>query len=266
MRKSIFTEAFCFSMLMFLNFAVFNANCQTLKPQVYPSAAGSYTDANGTVSWTIGEPLNAAFSNAGGSLNQGEQQYYTDISLVNLRAFIQGFYTGSGQMNAVINPVTRPLECDTITLRLVQATAPYSILSTSTAILSTTGNATFRFPISLVLQPYYLVLSHRNCLDAWSSSPVTLNASTTYNFTGAASSAYGNNLADLGDGNFAIWSGDVDRNGRIDGTDFTIMETATLNFRTGYVLYDLTGDGITETADYSLLENNCFTTKTIARP
>ncbi len=72
----------------------------------------------------------------------------------------------------------------------------------------------------------------------------------------AASTAYGNNMANLGDGNFAVFSGDVDQNGDINQDDFSEVEIGSGYFITGYLNDDLTGDGLIESSDYSLIENN----------
>jgi hypothetical protein len=68
--------------------------------------------------------------------------------------------------------------------------------------------------------------------------------------------AFGDNLKKLGDGNFAIISGDVNQDGIINQDDFTELEIGTQIFLTGYVTGDLNGDGVTENSDYSLIENN----------
>lgn len=239
---------------------------QSLTPSVFPTAGGSYSDANGTVSWTIGEPMTASFSTANGTLTQGEQQSFATVSILNLRAYIQGFYRGSNLMNAVVDPSTRPLDCDTITLKLATTTAPYTIQYTATAVLSTGGDAVFRFPATATGASYYLVLQHRNSLEVWSAATVALNVTTTYSFTTGAATAYGSNLANLGDGNFALWSGDLDQNGQINLTDLTAEESGVQGFSVGYVLFDLTGDRMTDASDYSLLENNAVPGKSVLRP
>lgn len=243
-----------------------HCQAQSLTPSVFPAAGGSYSDANCTVSWTIGEPMNASFSNANGTLTQGQQQSFATVCILNLRAYIQGFYCGGDRMNAVVDPTTRPLDCDTVTLKLAATAAPYSIQFSSTAILTTTGDAVFRFPLAAISTSYYLVLQHRNSLEVWSSTAVALNVNTSYNFTTSAAVAYGSNLANLGDGNFALWSGDIDQNGQIDLVDLNAEESALQNFLIGYVLSDITGDCIAEASDYSLLENNVASGKTILRP
>ena len=80
-----------------------------------------------------------------------------------------------------------------------------------------------------------------------------------YDFTTLVTKAYGNNLHALGDGNFAIWSGDVNQDGIVESTDYSSVENSSQNFVFGYVNDDLTGDGIVESSDYSWLKTilNC---------
>jgi len=109
------------------------------------------------------------------------------------------------------------------------------------------------------------VVHHRNALETWSSVPVLFSALTVnYDFTTALSKAFGNNLADLGDGNFALWSGDIShayfgvgyQDEVIESQDYVDMENAVNAILLGYIPQDITGDGIVEAADYAIEENN----------
>ena len=75
----------------------------------------------------------------------------------------------------------------------------------------------------------------------------------TYSFALNVSMAYGSNLYNLGDGNFALWSGDVNQDGIVESTDFSAIENDAQNFLSGYIVTDITGDALVESADYSLL-------------
>lgn len=182
-----------------------------------------------------------------------------------VQAFIQGYYSGSGLMRS---PLERSayFESDTLVLSLAESGYPYTTVLTTSAIQSLNGMATFKIPIFFLQQPYYIVLKHRNALETWSSSPVQLAVSGNYNFSNSPAQAYGNNQADLGDGNYGIWSGDLNQDGMINETDFAEMETATWNFYSGYVVPDITGDNNVESADYSLLENNMTLYLFVNRP
>ena len=182
---------------------------------------------------------------------------------VQIKALIQGFYKGSGRLRSNISPST----CDTLFLKLAGTVAPYSILFSDTAVLDTNGNANFNLPTSVNGNSYYLVVQHRNSLETWSAAPVALNSPlTTYDFRLSAGSAYGSNLCNLGDGYFAIWSGDIDRNNSITISDINLLQTKLPQFLHGYYVGDLTGDNYTESADYSLLENNVPLMLQVAKP
>ncbi len=174
--------------------------------------------------------------------------------LLNLKLFIEGYYISGGQMNPVIDP----LVCDTITLELHESTAPYNLAFISKNVINPGGIGTFNFPFSANGNSYYIVAYNHNSLKTWSSTPVLFGAVTNYDFSIAASKSYGNNVKDLGDGNFALYSGDVNHDDVINMDDFNEVLSKTQLFQTGYLVYDLTGDNIIESADFAIIENNRF--------
>ena len=173
-----------------------------------------------------------------------------------LKVFINGFYTGSGIMSATVDPINLPDICDTLIVELRNNSFPFSVNYTDTSILDINGNASFIFPQSQGYS-YFLAVHHRNTLETWSSFPVLFNSQTiNYSFADAIDKAYGNNLKDLGDGNFALFSGDVDQNGEINANDFLLIENQLELFGTGYLKEDISGDGVVESLDFCLFENN----------
>jgi hypothetical protein len=112
-------------------------------------------------------------------------------------------------------------------------------------------------------------------LETWSSNPVTISNNVSYDFTNALNKSFGNNLSNLGDGKYAIWSGDISdassamigiQDGIIESQDYTDMENAVSAILTGYITEDITGDNIVESADYSLIENNVGSIIFVIRP
>ena len=137
--------------------------------------------------------------------------------------------------------------------------------ATAKSLLHTNGKADIVFPLSVLNNSYYIACKHRNSLETWSKNTVLFNTSQmNYDFTLSTSQAFGNNLKDLTDGKFAFFSGDQNQDGIINAIDYNSIETNAELFLTGYLNYDLTGDGFTESADYSLLENNLG--KILSRP
>lgn len=177
---------------------------------------------------------------------------------VNLNLFLQGFYTGGGTMRAVFDPANYPSLCDSITIELRNSFSPHTLSYSGKAMVNLNGLASIVIPSLYSGNNYYFALRHRNSLAVWSSSSLMLTNTSqiNYSFTNAAASAYQNNLAPLADGNFALWSGDINQDEKIDQADVDIIEMDLPDFRTGYFNSDITGDRLTESSDYSLLENN----------
>ncbi len=201
-------------------------------------------------------------------LLSGNNTVTYDAVNLNLKVFVEGFYKGSGLMTAslkntgISNDATA---CDSVTIELRGANSPYALIATTKALLRTNGIADGVFPTTVLNGSYYIVVKHRNSLETWSKNTVLFNSSSmSYDFTTASTQAFGNKLKDLGDGRFVIYSGDVSRDGNINSTDFTQVKTNSGIFYTGYVIDDLTGDGLTESSDFSLVENNIG--KVLSRP
>lgn len=195
---------------------------------------------------------------------------------LNLNLFIEGFYLGGGSMQPVIDPLNSPLLCDPVTVKLHESSFPYSLAYNISEIIKTDGSGNYQLIPQVRNHSYYIVLKHRNALETWSSSPVLFNSSRIdFSFTESSAQAYGNNLKDLGDGNFALYSGDISDNatsivgqqdGVIEGQDYSDMENAVYLVSTGYIPEDITGDGVVEGLDYSIMENNVYYVISVFRP
>ena len=180
----------------------------------------------------------------------------TGITL-NVKLYIEGFYISAGQMKAVADPIANPSICDTIVVKLHQSVSPYSEVQSFKSTINTIGEGSFVFPSELLNGSFYISVHHRNALETWSSSPVTFTgAVTTYIFSDAITKALGSNMRNLGDGRFALFSGDVDQSGTIEVIDMNSIQNAAQINASGYIPEDLNGDGIVESSDYSLFENN----------
>ena len=146
--------------------------------------------------------------------------------------------------------------CDTITVELHSTASPYGLVYSLRPILSVSGTTSSSLPGNSWGNSYFVVVKHRNTLETWSSSPVAISLNTSYDFSTATSKAFGNREVSLGDGNFALYSGDLNQDGSIDLSDISVMESALNQSLGDYQVSDLSGDQLTETADYCLLENN----------
>jgi hypothetical protein len=184
---------------------------------------------------------------------------------LSLKVYFEGYYQGNGQMAAAIDPVLFPLLSDTLLVELRNPSYPYNVVFFTKDVIDINGNGTFSFPLTVLNNSYFIVVRQRNTIETWSSQPVFFSGpSTSYSFANSVSKAFGNNLANLGDGNFALWSGDISHSSLgvgfqdqiVESQDYVDMENAVTIILTGYVPQDLTGDGVVEATDYLIEENN----------
>jgi len=183
---------------------------------------------------------------------------YVGNTIVGVKAFIQGYYDGAGLMRpALMNSGisdANALQADSIQIEVRHPLDGSLLAESMKSVLNTHGEAFVNFP--KLIDSGYLVLKHRNALETWSSTPVVFNDSVYINFTSSSTSAYGNNLIEMEPGQFAIYSGDLNQDGIIESEDYLMMENDLIAVLFGYHLSDLTGDGAVESEDYLLLENN----------
>jgi hypothetical protein len=172
---------------------------------------------------------------------------------LNIRALIQGFYRGSGAMIAAIDSINYPNVCDTMTVNLLDTTGPsYAIIYSVTSTISTSGYGSFVFPDSVLGGTYVIQLNHRNALSVYSLFPVNfMNASMFYDFT-VIPLQLCTDAANSGDGFALLYSGDLNHDGGIDGNDINYVDNAQAANVTGYVIEDLNGDHIVDSADLNI--------------
>lgn len=179
-----------------------------------------------------------------GSVEQPATQIWsvTGKSL-NLTALIEGMYTGT-QVS------------DSVTVELRNSTAPYGVVEKSKVVLNASGNATAGFLSAADAVNYYIAVKHRNALETWSKNPQTFTAGTlNYNFTTAAAQAFGDNMI-LKLTKYCFYSGDVNRDGVVDLTDVSTVDTDNLNFMSGYTATDVNGDNLVDLSDLSIVDTN----------
>jgi choice-of-anchor B domain-containing protein len=160
---------------------------------------------------------------------------------------------------------------DTVTVLLKNTTAPFATVDSARAVLdsvSLTAQMKFNFAPA---GDYYIVVKHRNSLQTWSKAggenydPMTADS---YNLTSSSSQAFGNNmvLADNSPVTFALFSGDVNQDEVIDGSDVLLIGNDAFNYNTGYIATDLNGDESVDGSDQSIAENNAYNYVAVARP
>ncbi len=172
-----------------------------------------------------------------------------EIKKLNLTFFIQGFY----------NNYVHSMIQDTARIYLRKALFPYNVFDSAKTVINSNGTGLLSFNHTAKNLNYYIQLKHRNSLDTWSSSAISFEDSLlSYDFSNNISNAFGNNMIqiDYSPLRFAIYSGDVNKDGTIDAGDLSLVDNSILNSVSGYTKTDITGDNYTDASGLSVLENN----------
>ncbi|TAH40936.1 MAG: hypothetical protein EYC69_09715 [Bacteroidetes bacterium] len=246
--------------------SIFVMACQQVPG--YVDMAGDCADSNSLIHPNAFELCNAADDNCNGFIDEN-----TCDATLGLKVFIQGYFNGSVMTAALYNTGNSMLsdDCDTIEVILIDPSTMNEIESQK-AILKTNGECNLNFSFVSIGKPYFLKIVHRSSVETWSSFPITFQTSGQYSFIDSASSAYGNNMVELSTGNWALWSGDISGNfpglqdGIIDESDILHWENEVINYKSGYYHEDINGDGIIESSDFSILENNFILGIQVSRP
>ena len=168
---------------------------------------------------------------------------------LNFNGFVQGFY----------DPVNNMMVSDTLKLYLRNSVSPYEIVDSSISRVGNGGNGNFEFDNTDNFVNYYIQVKHRNSIETWSSSTIQFTSQyNSYQFSSAASQAYGDNMIQVDDTpvRFAFFSGDVNQDGTIDAADISSVENDAANSLSGYESSDVTGDDFVDAGDVSIVENN----------
>ena len=198
------------------------------------------------------------YASNGGTVNTLLHQI-SQNNLSSLARFTGGSTLGiSLIMEAFYNIPTNNLNMrDTVRAYLRNTSPPYFLIDSSKAILdSLTFRAAFQFTHA-VTGTYYIQLKHRNSLETWSKNGVSYvqDSILNYDFTFAATQAYGNNEVLKGT-KYCLYSGDVTQDGAIDLTDVLQTYNSSSSFATGYVVTDVNGNSIVDLTDILITYNN----------
>ncbi len=223
-----------------------------LSGAVYASAAWTNLGAVNTGAHTF----TASAQTAGGEFTA---KAFISSGSVTVKVIPQGFYNAGGYLNGI----------DTIRILLADAASPYAVVDSADALLdSLTYTATGTFSTA-ASGNYYIVIKHRNSVETWSASGVTFTKGSTvsYDFTTAASQAYGNNETEVSTGVFAIYSGDCNQDGYVDPLDLSLVDQDSFNYVAGMALAtDVNGDKYVDPLDLSIVDQNSFNYVGIQRP
>jgi len=126
-------------------------------------------------------------------------------------------------------------------------------------IVDINGSGQLRFP-DATPGDYYVVIYHRNHLAIMSANPITLYAGTNalYDFTDSFSKAYWGDMKEVETGIYAMYAGDANSNGIIEGqpgeSDYDLVDAD--RDSTGYLNTDINLSGIVTVGDLTSVSNN----------
>lgn len=145
---------------------------------------------------------------------------------------------------------------DTVTTEIRNNTSPYSLIESKVGIGGGGISSPFQFTNTTNGIPYYIVVKHRNSIETWSASaqPFVSNI-LSYNFTAAASQAFGNNQI-LDNGLYSLYKGDVNQDDIIDVSDIVLEYNDALALASGYLVTDLNCDSFVDVNDIVISYNN----------
>ncbi len=227
---------------------------QTIERTVIGSSGATLSNVSGSINFTVGELAVATYSNETAIVNQGFHQE-TIILKVKLSpiAFLQGPLTTSGtttmddslRSNSLLptkSPYSDGLTCeasvfdntgndaiiDWVWVTLRDKNDKSIIIASQSALLQADGDivdvdGSSPVEISVPTESYYIAINHRNHLGVMSANSVALNTTTatTVNLSDTTISVFGgtNSVVNMGNGIFAMISGDFDENGQIQNID-----------------------------------------------
>ncbi len=203
---------------------------------------------------------------------------------VDLKLFLEGYIISSGptMMYSTLydleqgGMLTGPYSADaTDTIQVNLWTAASVTLGnpdpdySEKVILHNTGLASVNFATAPAGN-YYIAVKHKNSIETWSSIEVAL-ASTAifYDFSDLITRAFDDGvnppMQNVG-GTFAFYSGDVNQDGTVDGSDMNDVYNDNNLSLYDYLVTDCTGDGTADGTDMNYVYNNNNLSLFYARP
>ncbi len=179
-----------------------------------------------------------------------------------VRSFAEGFYRpATGKMVAVVDPVNSPLICDTADIALLNDTS-FLTEYCARVVINTDGYGVCTIPSTMNGRSFIVGLKYRNTLHLYSNTsklingqPVFVDLTDPLNCCGNPVVFQGVAMAASGEiSSAALGLGFYD--GIMEGQDMADMENSIYFQDTGYVITDLTGDGLVDSLDYFIELNN----------
>ena len=182
---------------------------------------------------------------------------------LNITVFLEGLYNGASGLVKVqdctdgensFNKFTGIIS-DTLTIQIAQTADPYTVLYGAHGVaVNTNGTVTLSNVPGTLTGSYYIIVKHRNHIETWSQIVSFAGQTSHYNFTTAASKAWGNNMVHIG--SYLYLSGDTNTDQYVDGFDLAITFNNNKQGSFGYRLSDINGDGFVDGFDLVKVFNN----------
>jgi hypothetical protein len=171
-----------------------------------------------------------------------------------VRAFSEGYYRLSmGRMVAVIDSVNFPNLCDTGFIQVIDTTSDQAVFCTD-VVIKTDGYGYCNVPAYLQGQYFQISMKFKNTFHVLSKNQVRMSGNAiTVDLTVPQNVCCG---FDSTGGVAKAFSGELNEDGAIDGSDYLILDPDIQNHRTGYALTDLNGDHTVDTMDFQILDIN----------
>jgi hypothetical protein len=158
---------------------------------------------------------------------------------------------------------------DWVFIQLRNATTPTTIVATQSALLQADGDVvdvdgqspvTFKRTTYTALDcgnSFHVAILHRNHLGIRTLNPLTLsNVATTIDFTNPLEPVLGTNARKtLSNGTLVMYSGDADRDGRVNANDYNLWYAqlaVSYNYFTQTADFNLSGNNVVNALDYNL--------------
>lgn len=171
-----------------------------------------------------------------------------------VRGYSEGFYRPlTGTMAAVLDPLNQPLVCDSALVELIDTVSFQSFLCLN-GVISVDGYITVTLPSNINGNYYFVSLKFRNTFHLLSIDPVRINGTPVLVDLTASQSTCCN--FDTTYNVVRSYSGDINNDGAIDGSDFLLLDPDIQNNVTGYVITDLNGDRMVDSLDFNILYNH----------
>jgi len=220
--------------------------------RVAPLPSTDYNIANTTLHQLTANGL-SSFGTFTGRLGSGSKR----LNLASI--LLEGLYNGSGMMRKTHDAFGEHFGGDTadvINVELHKASDYSTIKYSATHIgLSTSGVASVTVP-GIYNESYYVTIKHRNSIETTSATTVDFSGATISYAFNTRLKAYGNNMGLMIDGTAVIYTGDVNQDRLVDGSDLNEIGNLNNVFAIGYLVEDINGDGLVDGSDLNITGNN----------